>query len=142
MSCILTGWGYTFPIRAPSFLPYWFISLFRLYPKDLQIAQLKTISNEECRKQFRDKSLKTELCTYTWSKGGCAVRIFAEIYKIRITLALQGDSGGPLVNMEQNLLIGIVSFGSADCGGFTGTPDVHTRVSNFTTWIQNRIKVY
>lgn len=50
--------------------------------------------------------------------------------------------GGPLVNMEQNLLIGVVSFGSANCGGFSGTPDGHTRVSNFTTWIQERIKIY
>lgn len=73
VSCILTGWGYTFPIRAPSYLPYWFISLFRLYPKNLQIAELRTISNEECRKQFNDKPLNTEICTYVWSKGACAV---------------------------------------------------------------------
>ncbi|XP_037038702.1 trypsin-like [Bradysia coprophila] len=123
--CIVTGWGYTFPIRAPTFLPYWFISFFRLYPKDLQIAQLRTITNGECRRQYLGKELNTELCTYVWSKGACA-----------------GDSGGPVVNMKQNLLIGIVSFGSSNCGGFTGTPDGHTRVSNFTTWIQERIKIF
>lgn len=125
VSCILTGWGYIFPVRAPSFLPYWFLSFFRLYPKDLNIAQLQSISNEECRRQYVTKALTTEICTYVWSKGACA-----------------GDSGGPLVNMEQNLLIGIVSFGSANCGGFTGVPDAHTRISNFTTWIRDRIKIY
>ncbi len=26
------------------------------------------------------------------------------------------NAGGPLVNMERNLLIGIVSFGSVNCG--------------------------
>lgn len=50
-------------------------------------------------------------------------------------LLFQGDSGGPLVNVNRTILMGIVSFGSGICGGYTNTPDGFTRVSNFTKWI-------
>lgn len=53
----------------------------------------------------------------------------------------QGDSGGPLVNLARNKLLGIVSFGFSYCGGYTGVPDGFTRVSNFTEWINERIRV-
>lgn len=60
-------------------------------------------------------------------------------FNVFLMLLWQSDSGGPLVNLERNKLIGIVSFGNNLCGGHTGYPDVFTRISNFTQWIQDRI---
>ena len=54
----------------------------------------------------------------------------------------RGDSGGPLlIQKEADMpwyVIGIVSFGSKECG--SGRPAVYTRVSSFITWIQNNLK--
>ena len=63
----------------------------------------------------------------------------------------QGDSGGPLymskVNnrgqitldgMEPYYLMGLVSFGSRECG--TGKPGIYTRVESFLPWIKENIK--
>lgn len=73
--CILTGWGYTLAIADHGFIPQWVHAIFKSYPKDLQITRLATISNDECRKSFSRMQLETELCTYKWATGACAVRI-------------------------------------------------------------------
>lgn len=68
VECLLTGWGYTMPIRIGK------------TPQDLQQARMSTITNEEC--QGRGFPVNpTEICTLTRAgKGACG-----------------GDSGGPLV---------------------------------------------
>lgn len=43
------------------------------------------------------------------------------------------------MNADRNRLLGIVSFGFIYCGGYTGYADGFTRVSNFTSWINERI---
>lgn len=56
-----------------------------------------------------------------------------------------GDSGGPLMKVEavdgppKYYLIGIVSFGSKQCGKFA-IPAVYTQVSQYLTWILNHLK--
>lgn len=47
----------------------------------------------------------------------------------------QGDSGGPLVCQKGNtwVLIGIVSWGTSNCN--VRAPAMYTRVSKFSTWI-------
>ena len=62
----------------------------------------------------------------------------------------QGDSGGPLyISKVQNgkitldgtepyYLVGVVSFGSRNCG--TGKPTIYTRVESFLPWIKENIK--
>ena len=60
----------------------------------------------------------------------------------------RGDSGGGLYmpNNEADInckvqewyLIGIVSFGSKDCGN--GKPGIYTRVSEYISWIKNNLK--
>lgn len=52
-------------------------------------------------------------------------------------IVLKGDSGGPLA--RGNLLVGVVSYGTAICA--IGTPDVYTRVSVFYQWIADNTKV-
>ncbi|XP_055641005.1 chymotrypsin-1-like [Toxorhynchites rutilus septentrionalis] len=67
-TCLLTGWGYTMPIRIGR------------TPSDLQKAELVTITNEECRARSFPVN-PTEMCTFTRiGQGACG-----------------GDSGGPLV---------------------------------------------
>ena len=54
----------------------------------------------------------------------------------------QGDSGGPLVYRSGELqpwyLIGVVSFGSTQCGD--GRPGVYTRVDKYLNWIRRNLK--
>ncbi|XP_062554335.1 chymotrypsin-1-like [Armigeres subalbatus] len=67
VECLLTGWGYTMPIRIGR------------TPQDLQEAYVKTITNEECRSRGFPVN-PTEICTFTRAgQGACG-----------------GDSGGPL----------------------------------------------
>lgn len=70
---VLTGWGYTLPIRDPGILPHWIHAYLKSYPKELQITRLTTITNAECRRSFGTMRLETELCTYKWGTGACAV---------------------------------------------------------------------
>lgn len=53
----------------------------------------------------------------------------------------QGDSGGPLVCQKGNVwvLIGIVSWGTSNCN--VRTPAMYTRVSKYSTWI-NQVTAY
>uniref|UniRef100_H0XW95 Chymotrypsin like n=1 Tax=Otolemur garnettii TaxID=30611 RepID=H0XW95_OTOGA len=53
----------------------------------------------------------------------------------------QGDSGGPLVCQKGNtwVLIGVVSWGTSDCN--VRAPAMYTRVSKFSTWI-NQVIAY
>lgn len=73
--CILTGWGYTLPIRDPGILPNWVHAMLKSYPKDLQVTELRTISNEECRDTYSSMTLDTELCTFKWGTGACSVSV-------------------------------------------------------------------
>lgn len=74
VECILTGWGYTLAIRDPGYIPQWVHAIFKSYPKDLQITKVSTITNEVCRMSFGSMTLDTELCTYKFATGACAVR--------------------------------------------------------------------
>jgi secreted trypsin-like serine protease len=56
-----------------------------------------------------------------------------------------GDSGGPLslfiddARVPHWVLIGIVSFGSTNCGK-DGTPGLYTKVTSYLEWISNNIR--
>ncbi|XP_022176326.1 venom protease-like isoform X2 [Myzus persicae] len=52
----------------------------------------------------------------------------------------RGDSGGPLMWSKRNqfYLIGVVSYGFAECGD-PGHPGVYTRVASYMDWILDRI---
>jgi len=91
----------------------------------LQKLQLPVLNNQQC-KIGRLTPRPSQLCA-----GG-------ELGKD----SCRGDSGGPLlIQAEADMpwyVIGIVSFGSKECG--SGRPAMYTRVSSFITWIQNNLK--
>ncbi|KAI8118236.1 hypothetical protein FF38_08512 [Lucilia cuprina] len=117
----LTGWGLRLPIQLPIFQS----QLQNLnFPTVLQTMTYSTISDWECKNKGIDRLSKTEICAQGFLlKGACV-----------------GDSGGPLVRFEGNRLqqVGVVSYGFFVCGVFD-VPDVYTRVSEFSGWLQENI---
>lgn len=85
VDCTLTGWGYTFPVRGGSL------------PEHLQVIQVPTITNRQCKRVMRGVT-RGEICT---RKG-------------HLESACGGDSGGPLACHGK--LTGIVSYGTRICG--------------------------
>ncbi|KAL5273757.1 hypothetical protein ACFFRR_000480 [Megaselia abdita] len=90
-------------------------------PEDLQFLKLRTLTNSECNRFVFNVS-NTEICALRSPlNGACA-----------------GDSGGPLVLEDQNTQVGVVSYGTMICG--LGLPDVYTRVSILSDWIDEQVK--
>ena len=54
-----------------------------------------------------------------------------------LVLLLQGDGGGPLSTLYcPRRLVGIVSWGTLDCG-HPDYPEIYTKVSAVRTWIEH-----
>ena len=94
-------------------------------PDILQEVSVRTMSNQQCREKnmYEDGAITDfMICTEEPGKGFCS-----------------GDSGGPLAVEGQDgtfSLIGIVSFSHEPCAA-PGWPDVFTRVTALTVWIEN-----
>lgn len=90
------------------------------HPDSLRFTNLRIVRNEECLKMHQPEQQtwihNSSICTFTDSK----------------TRACFGDSGAPLV--IDNLLVGINSWGTAVKNGF---PDLFSRISEFTQWIED-----
>ncbi|KAH8360005.1 hypothetical protein KR093_010067, partial [Drosophila rubida] len=112
----LTGWGLRLPVPFPFFDNV-------NYPNTLQRMSYHTISNDLCRASGMDSVTETEICARGPFRGACS-----------------GDSGGPLVMTDNGTVkqVGVVSYGMVVCGLFV-TPDVYTRVSTFSDWLQERV---
>ena len=116
---MLTGWGYI-SYSGPHIPP--------IDPDILQKVSLRTMSNEVCQNivrripQHKTTVIKDyQICTEELPKAAC-----------------HGDSGGPLVVRNQYgkySLLGLVSFGTTP-GKCARSPDVYTRVSYFSEWIE------
>ncbi|XP_077301734.1 chymotrypsin-2-like [Arctopsyche grandis] len=87
-------------------------------PNNLQIISLLTQTYEQCKSANAAVNIvvESQICTLTKRGEG----------------ACHGDSGGPLT--AGGKVVGIVSWGMPCAVGF---PDVFTRVSSFTTWIDS-----
>ncbi|XP_018311844.1 chymotrypsin-1-like, partial [Mycetomoellerius zeteki] len=83
-------------------------------PDKLQEIELNVYDLAKCQQRQR-RVQSSHICTLTRTGEG----------------ACHGDSGGPLVS--NGVQIGIVSFGTPCARGY---PDVFTRVTSFTKWIQ------
>ncbi|XP_070167364.1 chymotrypsin-1-like [Polyergus mexicanus] len=88
-------------------------------PNSLQEINLIIYPQQLC-KSVHSNVINSHICTFTKAGQG----------------ACHGDSGSPLVaNGSQ---VGIVSFGRPCAVGY---PDVYTRVSSFTSWIIEKMKL-
>lgn len=123
---ILTGWGSISP------------STLGPLPEDLQFLKLRTLTNTECNRILYNVSA-TEICAFRSPlNGACAVSILEALKFLKISFYFQGDSGGPLVLEDRSTQVGVVSYGTMICG--LGMPDVYTRVSVLSYWIDEQIK--
>lgn len=79
--------------------------------------------------------ISTQACTASWPRVN-DIHLCAGTTGGRASC--QGDSGGPLTVMTGGriFVVGIVSFGTADC--LSGVPDVYVRVSTFNQWLRAR----
>ncbi|KAL3766178.1 hypothetical protein ACHAW5_008411 [Stephanodiscus triporus] len=96
-------------------------------PDEIQTGTLKYLTNHQCNiLRGKDRYTDDMLCARTDSTNGVAVG--------------SGDSGGPCVD-ENNVQVGVVSFGSAGPGRVTkpNRPDGFARVSFFCDWIRNAV---
>ncbi|XP_030374614.1 trypsin 3A1-like [Scaptodrosophila lebanonensis] len=116
VSVTVTGWGRRFAISLP------FLEQF-IYPNSLRRMNYATITNEKCRARLMTKVTERDICAQGLFRGVCT-----------------GDSGGPLVMKTSKGVhqVGVVAYGLAICG-LSITPDVYTRVSAFSDWIQKQL---
>lgn len=88
------------------------------YPQRLQVVHLSTISYEECLEDLKYVNTNN-ICTLAGEgKGGCS-----------------GDSGGPLVDLNKHVQVGVITEVNGGCA--EGKPDVYSRTSAFSDWIQH-----
>eukprot|EP00557_Chaetoceros_sp_GSL56_P001955 CAMPEP_0176493314 /NCGR_PEP_ID=MMETSP0200_2-20121128/9485_1 /TAXON_ID=947934 /ORGANISM="Chaetoceros sp., Strain GSL56" /LENGTH=639 /DNA_ID=CAMNT_0017890973 /DNA_START=57 /DNA_END=1976 /DNA_ORIENTATION=- len=93
-------------------------------PSRLQEVQLEYISDDVCRQESTIDNWigDATLCTrHPAETGGIC----------------NGDSGGPLYDKENQVLVGITSYGHSDCT--LPSPDVYGRISDKFSWIKSII---
>ncbi|XP_060871513.1 uncharacterized protein LOC132945771 isoform X1 [Metopolophium dirhodum] len=105
----VVGWGITaFPTGDPS--------------PTLQKLSVEVLSNFQCSRVIDDHVGLGMLCAAAPSLQGTCF----------------GDSGGPLTverDSGRNVLIGLVSYGVTGCAVKPAFPDLYTRISEYTKWI-------
>ncbi|XP_025201404.1 uncharacterized protein LOC112598950 [Melanaphis sacchari] len=105
----VVGWGITeFPAGDPS--------------PTLQKLSVEVLSNFQCSRVIDDHVDLGMLCAAAPSLQGTCF----------------GDSGGPLTverDTGRNVLIGLVSYGVTGCAIKPAFPDLYTRISEYTKWI-------
>eukprot|EP00102_Acyrthosiphon_pisum_P007223 XP_003241807.1 PREDICTED: inactive serine protease 39 [Acyrthosiphon pisum] len=103
------GWGITaFPTGDPS--------------PTLKKLSVEVLSNFQCSRVIDDHVGLGMLCAAAPSLQGTCF----------------GDSGGPLTverDSGRNVLIGLVSYGVTGCAVKPAFPDLYTRISEYTKWI-------
>ncbi|GJQ80502.1 hypothetical protein Trydic_g12394 [Trypoxylus dichotomus] len=85
-------------------------------------------------RQYSTQILRQDMCTRRYNY--VTAKQFCTRWK-RGSGTCDGDSGGPLIDTRTKRQLGIASFASIRGCGIA--PDVYTRVSSYTTWIQNTI---
>nr|AID60349.1 trypsin-15 [Nilaparvata lugens] len=79
------------------------------------------------------KVISQAVCQSNWA-GTNAITPRMICAKSKDQSACNGDSGGPLVNKKTGQQVGVVSWGSSDCG-VNGRPNIYSSVPNLIGWI-------
>ena len=91
------------------------------FPTRLQHVELKYVTNPTCNQNYGGGITSSMMCASDPKQDSC-----------------QGDSGGPLYDKDNNVLVGVVSWGD-ECAR-AGFPGVYARVSDeWASWIQPTI---
>lgn len=125
------GWGNTIGYSPGDELPA------NNLPDELRQVDLYLLSNEQCKEKLVQAYQTLDNITYSTDQVGITDGMVCAHSPSGGKGSCQGDSGGPLV-VNTNLgwqQIGIVSYG-VGCAD-AAFPDVFTRVSNFTDWINS-----
>lgn len=120
----VVGWGFTTGFDPWSGDPQGDIEEYGVGSRIQQKLQLPLLNSSTCSDLFRGfQHRNSQLCA-----GGEVGRD-----------SCKGDSGGGLYIQKEGgqpwYLIGLVSFGSKNCGD--GRPGIYTRVSTFIPWIED-----
>ncbi|XP_074058252.1 chymotrypsin-like protease CTRL-1 [Macrotis lagotis] len=113
LTCVTTGWGRTSGVANTT-------------PARLQQVVLPLVTVYQCQQYWGSRITDAMICAGGAGASSC-----------------QGDSGGPLVCRSNNLpqtpwvQVGIVSWGTSNCN--VQTPAMYTRVSKFTSWINQMV---
>lgn len=122
-------------------------------PARLQQVVLPLVTVNQCRQYWGSSITDSMICAGGSGASSCQVSRGTPSSalsrgtlpqlpeQLSPVLPFQGDSGGPLVCQKGNtwVLIGIVSWGTQNCN--VQAPAVYTRVSKFSTWI-NQVMAY
>ncbi|KAI1293648.1 Plasma kallikrein [Halotydeus destructor] len=114
----LTGWGLIKSVQDGGEMSRY-----------LNEIELPVLSDTFCQKEWMYRSARVDI-----AKQMCA--------GVKGRSSCQGDSGGPLATRTAGRVfqVGIVSYGTVDCGQSTGKPSVYTRVSGYRDWIDSQTR--
>ncbi|PIE49924.1 MAG: hypothetical protein CSA39_00120, partial [Flavobacteriales bacterium] len=117
----VSGWGWTTPNQSG-------------VTNQLQAVDVPIISNQRADNQL-DISYPnhSELTQRMLSTGAVGMGRQG---------ACRGDSGGPLVfrqNGQNDIQIGVVSWGVPDCNGGENSPSIYTRLSQLVDWLNGEV---
>ena len=116
----VSGWGQTVPNReSPA--------------NQLQAVDVSIISNKKAGKQLGQLNISASLTQRMIATGANGVNRKG---------ACIGDSGGPLVfkqNGQNDIQIGVVSWGVKNCVGGKNSPTIYTRLSKLVGWVNDKV---
>ena len=109
----------------------------RAHPDTVQTAAVRVSSAEECRAVW--PLTGSQICA-----AGEQQLVLANTSRKAVADSCNGDSGGGLTASNaagREVVLGIVSFGEAECGRVGGKPGVYTSVAEHVAWVREMIRL-
>ena len=109
----------------------------RAHPDTVQTASVRVSSPEECRAVW--PLTGSQICA-----AGEQQLVLANTSRKAVADSCNGDSGGGLTASNaagREVVLGIVSFGEAECGRVGGKPGVYTSVAEHVAWVREMIRL-